>query len=155
MKHPGVRLVVVTGGPGVVKAAMNSGKKAIGAGPGNPPAVVDETANLDEAADASCAAPRSTTTSSASPRRRSSRSTRSPTSSMRQLGADGCLLLDERQVRELEKVVLLEGDSPNKDLVGKNAAVIAEQIGIRGHGTICACCCARSTSSTRSSSTSC
>ncbi len=47
MQHPGVRLVVVTGGPGVVKAAMASGKKVIAAGPGNPPAVVDETADLD------------------------------------------------------------------------------------------------------------
>ncbi|HTP59090.1 MAG TPA: aldehyde dehydrogenase family protein, partial [Spirochaetia bacterium] len=39
MKHKGVTLLVVTGGPGVVKAAMASGKKAICAGPGNPPAV--------------------------------------------------------------------------------------------------------------------
>jgi propionaldehyde dehydrogenase len=46
MKHPRVRLVVVTGGGGVVKAAMNSGKKAICAGPGNPPVVVDETADI-------------------------------------------------------------------------------------------------------------
>ena len=38
MKHPLVRIVVVTGGPAVVKQAMNSGKKAICAGPGNPPA---------------------------------------------------------------------------------------------------------------------
>lgn len=52
MKHPLVRLVVVTGGPVVVKQAMNSGKKVIAAGPGNPPAVVDETANLAKAADA-------------------------------------------------------------------------------------------------------
>jgi acyl-CoA reductase-like NAD-dependent aldehyde dehydrogenase len=50
MKHTGVRLVVVTGGPGVVRAAMGSGKKVIAAGPGNPPAVVDETADLDVAA---------------------------------------------------------------------------------------------------------
>ncbi len=49
MRHPGVRLVVVTGGPAVVKAAMASGKRAIAAGPGNPPVVVDETAHLDEA----------------------------------------------------------------------------------------------------------
>ena len=48
MRHPGVRLLVVTGGPGVVKAAMASGKKVIAAGPGNPPAVVDETADLDD-----------------------------------------------------------------------------------------------------------
>jgi aldehyde dehydrogenase len=50
MSHKGIRLVVVTGGPGVVKAAMNSGKKVIAGGPGNPPALVDETANLDIAA---------------------------------------------------------------------------------------------------------
>ena len=49
MKHPRVRLLVVTGGPGVVQAAMNSGKRAICAGPGNPPAVVDATANIDKA----------------------------------------------------------------------------------------------------------
>src|SRR5208282_4398704 len=49
MKHPGIRLVVVTGGGGVVKAAMESGKRAICAGPGNPPAVVDETADIDRA----------------------------------------------------------------------------------------------------------
>lgn len=49
MTFPGVRLIVVTGGPAVVQAAMNSGKKAICAGPGNPPVVVDETADIDAA----------------------------------------------------------------------------------------------------------
>lgn len=50
MHHPRVRLVVVTGGPGVVEAAMGTGKKVVAAGPGNPPAVVDETADLVRAA---------------------------------------------------------------------------------------------------------
>src|SRR5436309_248156 len=45
-----IRLNVVTGGPGVVKEALAAGKKAITAGPGNPPAVVDETADLEKAA---------------------------------------------------------------------------------------------------------
>jgi acyl-CoA reductase-like NAD-dependent aldehyde dehydrogenase len=49
MHHPGVGLLVVTGGPGVVKAAMGSGKKAICAGPGNPPCVVDSTADIVKA----------------------------------------------------------------------------------------------------------
>lgn len=49
MAHRSVALLVVTGGPGVVKAAMASGKKAICAGPGNPPCVVDETADLVKA----------------------------------------------------------------------------------------------------------
>jgi len=50
MAHPKITLLVVTGGPAVVKTAMKSGKKVIGAGPGNPPAVVDETANIPKAA---------------------------------------------------------------------------------------------------------
>jgi len=47
MKHPGIRILVITGGGAVVKEAMNSGKRAICAGPGNPPIVVDETADLE------------------------------------------------------------------------------------------------------------
>ncbi len=50
MKHPDVNLLVVTGGEGVVRAAMTSGKKTIAAGPGNPPVVIDETADLALAA---------------------------------------------------------------------------------------------------------
>jgi aldehyde dehydrogenase len=48
--HPGVALLCVTGGPGVVRVASKSGKRVIAAGPGNPPVVVDETADLDLAA---------------------------------------------------------------------------------------------------------
>jgi propionaldehyde dehydrogenase len=50
MKHKKIKMLVATGGPGVVKAVLSSGKKAIGAGAGNPPAVVDETADLEKAA---------------------------------------------------------------------------------------------------------
>jgi aldehyde dehydrogenase len=49
-KHRGIAAICVTGGPAVARAAMNSGKRAIVAGPGNPPVVVDETADLDNAA---------------------------------------------------------------------------------------------------------
>ncbi len=45
-----VRLLCVTGGPGVVDAAMKTGKRAICAGPGNPPVLVDNTADIDRAA---------------------------------------------------------------------------------------------------------
>jgi propionaldehyde dehydrogenase len=48
-KHPGIDLIVATGGPAVVNMALTSGKKAIAAGAGNPPVVVDETANLAQA----------------------------------------------------------------------------------------------------------
>jgi aldehyde dehydrogenase len=49
-KHRGVALICVTGGAAVARAALNSGKRAVVAGPGNPPVVVDETADLDRAA---------------------------------------------------------------------------------------------------------
>src|SRR6185295_19900648 len=51
-KHEAVRLLLVTGGPGVVKAAMQTGKRAICAGPGNPPVYVDDTACMTRAARA-------------------------------------------------------------------------------------------------------
>ncbi|MDR0886636.1 MAG: aldehyde dehydrogenase EutE [Clostridiales Family XIII bacterium] len=50
MSHPKVRMLVATGGPGIVKLVMSSGKKAIGAGAGNPPVVVDKTADIKKAA---------------------------------------------------------------------------------------------------------
>ena len=48
--HKLIRLLVCTGGPGVVKAVLSSGKKAIGAGAGNPPVIVDDTADVQKAA---------------------------------------------------------------------------------------------------------
>jgi acyl-CoA reductase-like NAD-dependent aldehyde dehydrogenase len=133
MKHPLVRLVVVTGGPAVVKQAMASGKKVVAAGPGNPPAVVDETANLAKAADAIvrgasldnnivCIAEKEIIAVDAIAK-----------DLVRELQRHGALLLDARQVKDVEKVVL-DGDHVNKDWVGKDAGVIAAAAGIRGHG---------------------
>lgn len=48
--HPKIKLLVCTGGPGVVRAVLSSGKKAIGAGAGNPPVIVDDTADVRKAA---------------------------------------------------------------------------------------------------------
>ena len=79
--HQGVQLLVVTGGPAVARAALASKRRAIVAGPGNPPVVVDATACLDNAAKSIVdRARRSTTTCSASARSRSSPSPRSSTS---------------------------------------------------------------------------
>lgn len=50
MKHPDIPLIAATGGPGVVTAVLSSGKRGIGAGAGNPPALVDETADIRKAA---------------------------------------------------------------------------------------------------------
>lgn len=48
--HRNINMICVTGGPAVARAALKSGKRAVVAGPGNPPVVVDETADLDRAA---------------------------------------------------------------------------------------------------------
>lgn len=51
MKHKDIPLLVATGGPGVVTAVLSSGKRGIGAGAGNPPALVDATADIRKAAE--------------------------------------------------------------------------------------------------------
>jgi acyl-CoA reductase-like NAD-dependent aldehyde dehydrogenase len=133
MKHPDVRLVVVTGGPAVVKQAMNSGKKVIAAGPGNPPAVVDETANLEKAARAIVEGASIDNNIICTAEKEILAVAAIADELVEHLGRSGCLVLGDRQVRELEKVILA-GDSTNKQWVGKNAAAIAAAIGLRGHG---------------------
>jgi len=51
MSHPDIHLIAATGGPGVVTAVLSSGKRGIGAGAGNPPALVDDTADIQKAAE--------------------------------------------------------------------------------------------------------
>lgn len=129
MRHPGVRLLVVTGGPGVVKEAMNSGKKVIAAGPGNPPVVVDETADLEQAADGIvkgvsfdnnivCTAEKEIIAVAAIADR------------LKELMARcGAYELNRDELARLEKVVI-EGQGPNKKWVGKDATLILREIGV-------------------------
>jgi acyl-CoA reductase-like NAD-dependent aldehyde dehydrogenase len=133
MKHPLVRLVVVTGGPVVVKQAMSSGKKVIAAGPGNPPAVVDETANLDKAAGAIVRGASLDNNIVCIAEKEIIAVDSIASELVRRLAAQPVLVLDAHKTRELEKVIL-EGDHVNKAWVGKDAGLIAKQIGIGGHG---------------------
>lgn len=50
LKHKDIHLIAATGGPGVVTTVLSSGKRGIGAGAGNPPVLVDETADIEKAA---------------------------------------------------------------------------------------------------------
>ncbi|MEA4896929.1 MAG: aldehyde dehydrogenase family protein [Christensenellaceae bacterium] len=50
MTHPDVAMLSITGGEAVVAVAMKTGKKVVAAGPGNPPAIVDDTADIPKAA---------------------------------------------------------------------------------------------------------
>lgn len=51
MRHKDIQLIAATGGPGVVTAVLSSGKRGIGAGAGNPPVLVDESADIRKAAE--------------------------------------------------------------------------------------------------------
>ncbi|MEW6250112.1 MAG: aldehyde dehydrogenase family protein [Planctomycetota bacterium] len=48
-QHPGINMLCATGGTAVARAALTAGKRAVVAGPGNPPVVVDETADIGKA----------------------------------------------------------------------------------------------------------
>lgn len=50
MAHKDIPLIAATGGPGVVTSVLSSGKRGIGAGAGNPPVLVDDTADIPKAA---------------------------------------------------------------------------------------------------------
>ncbi len=133
MRHKGIRLITVTGGPGVVKEAMGSGKKVIAGGPGNPPIVVDETANLDVAARGIVAGASIDNNIICTAEKEIIAVASIAEALKERLAKNGCLLLDERQRREVERVVL-EGDHVNKKFVGKNAGEIAKAAGIGHHG---------------------
>ncbi len=136
MKHRGVSILVVTGGPGVVKAAMGSGKKAICAGPGNPPCVVDGTADLvkagrDIVAGASfdnnlvCICEKEVLAVEGIAERLK-----------QEMRANGAFELTGAQIDAVSRLVVPTAkgpraeSAPNKDMVGKDAGKIARAAGI-------------------------
>jgi acyl-CoA reductase-like NAD-dependent aldehyde dehydrogenase len=136
MQHPLVRLVVVTGGPGVVKAAMQSGKRAICAGPGNPPVVVDETADIDKAGrDIVLGA--SLDNNIICVDEKTIIAVGSITDDLiKSMIRHGAVLLTPAQARQAERLLFTEVRGPrqsavvDKTLIGKNADVILSKIGM-------------------------
>jgi aldehyde dehydrogenase len=136
-EHRGIRLLVVTGGPGVARAALESKKRAIVAGPGNPPVVVDETADLDNAAasivrgaaydnNLLCIGEKEVFAVSSIFDRL-----------LDAVAKHGGFRLKAQQVDQLTKLAFGPPEKPgghavlNRELVGKDAAVLAERIGVR------------------------
>ena len=135
MKHRGVAILVVTGGPAVVKAAMASGKKAICAGPGNPPAVVDATADLVKAGrdivsgasfdhNVVCICEKEVLAVATIADRLKE-----------EMRKNGAFELDGAQIEAVTKLVIAEpggpgrDGAPNKSYVGKSAQAIAKAAG--------------------------
>ena len=136
MKHPGIRLLVVTGGPAVVKVAMGSGKKCICAGPGNPPAIVDETADI-EAAAKGIVDGASFDNNTVCVLEKEILAVASIADALKAaMKAHGAYEITSWQMKRLEKVIFQEMHAPpeesvvNKAWVGKDAKVILKEIGI-------------------------
>jgi aldehyde dehydrogenase len=141
--HPDVALLTVTGGPGVVREAMKAGKRVIAAGPGNPPVLVDETADLAAAArhiiegggfdnNLLCISEKEVFVVAAV--------LNEFMAAMRRAGARE---LDDRAIEQLSQAAFeLEGGKGvgcgqarlKRDLVGKDASVLAAAAGVRVPG---------------------
>jgi aldehyde dehydrogenase len=136
MEHKGIRLLVVTGGAPVVRAAMRSGKRAVCAGPGNPPVVVDETANIEQAGrdivrggsfdnNIVCTTEKETFAVDAI-----------CDDLIQAMTRHGALKINRWQLDRLWKAVTVKDRGPrmyadmNKDFIGKNASVLLQVIGI-------------------------
>lgn len=131
MKHPGVRLLVVTGGGGVVQAAMASGKRAIAAGPGNPPAVVDETADIARAARDIVFGASLDNNIICIVEKEIIAVADIADALKREMLAHDAVEIRGRDLRRLEQLLITPDDHVNKDYVGKDAAMILADAGIR------------------------
>jgi acyl-CoA reductase-like NAD-dependent aldehyde dehydrogenase len=129
MKHPGVRLLAVTGGGPVVKAALNSGKRAVCAGPGNPPAVVDETADLKRAARAIIDGASLDNNIVCIVEKEIIAVASIADQLKKELTAAGAYEVKGAELQALEKV-LIEDGHVNRKFVGKNVSVILREIGV-------------------------
>lgn len=136
MHHSGVRLLVVTGGPGVVREALQSGKRAICAGPGNPPVVVDETADLDQAGR-DIVAGASFDNNVICVDEKTIIAVRTIADDLvKSMQNHGAVLLTPAQARQVERLIFTnikgsrQSATVEKTLIGKDASVILSRIGM-------------------------
>lgn len=132
INHPLVRMVVATGGPGIVRKVLSSGKKAIGAGPGNPPVVVDETANIEQAAkDIVSGCSFDNNVPCIAEKEVFAVDSIFDYLMINMKGAGAYEIKDRDTIEKLWKLVSNEkGDSPKVEFVGKSAPYILKKLGI-------------------------
>jgi len=135
-QHRDVSLLCVTGGAGVARAAMRQAKRAIVAGPGNPPVVVDETADLDRAAHSIIRGAAYDNNLLCISEKQVFVVEQVFDAMMAAMERAGAVRLDAREVDALVRVAVTtvgEGDGkhevPSRDFLGQDAAVLARGIG--------------------------
>lgn len=135
-QHRGIPLLVVTGGPAVARAALGAKKRAIVAGPGNPPVVVDETACLQNAADAIVKGAAYDNNLLCVGEKQVFCVESVFDKLMAQMEKAGGFVLNAQQIDALTKKAFKVDPKDNKphvakELVGKDASVLAEAAGVR------------------------
>ena len=130
MNHPGVSMILATGGPGMVKAAYSCGKPALGVGPGNVPCFIEKTAVLKRAVNdlvlsksfdngMICASEQAAIIEAPVYKE-----------VIELMKKAGCYFATKEQIKQLEPVVInLEKGAVNPDIVGKSPAYIASLAG--------------------------
>jgi len=140
MSHAGVRILAVTGGSGVVRQAMMSGKRAICAGPGNPPVVVDETADLELAGRGIVNGASFDNNIVCTDEKEVIAVSSIVDKLLDQMKRHGAYIVNERDFHKIERVIFSEQHGRRqravveKDLIGKNAGEILARAGISCSG---------------------
>jgi aldehyde dehydrogenase len=135
--HRGVRLLLVTGGPAVGRAALRSPKRAIVAGPGNPPVVVDETADLDNAARSIVEGAAYDNNLLCIGEKEVFAVAAIFDELMETMTRHKAVRLDRGQIEKLTNAAFVPSPEDkgklvvNKDYIGQDAAVLAERIGVK------------------------
>jgi propionaldehyde dehydrogenase len=132
MRHPRIALICATGGPAVVDQALSSGKRAIGAAAGNPPVLVDDTAEPAKAAQDIIAGHSFDNNLPCTSEKEVIATSGIAESLMRCFkAAPDAVVLDPGYIPRLENLVLNEQRSgPNPKFIGQNANAILRELGI-------------------------
>jgi aldehyde dehydrogenase len=142
MHHPDVRLLLVTGGPAVVREALKTDKRAVTAGPGNPPAVVDQTADVEKAARDIVAGASFDNNVICTDEKTTIVVETVADHLVRGMGKHGGYVLKQHELKRLEHVIFDELGPPsrpgriNPAWIGKDAGVILAEIGIRADADV-------------------
>jgi propionaldehyde dehydrogenase len=132
MKHPKIALLCVTGGTPVVDVALTSGKRAIGAAAGNPPALVDDTADPEKAARDIVAGHSFDNNMPCTSEKEVVVTAEIADRLLLAFTHANALVLDPKLLPALEAVVLNEKrNGPNRKFIGKNACVILKEWALR------------------------
>lgn len=142
MHHPDVRLLLVTGGPAVVREALKTDKRAVTAGPGNPPVVVDQTADVEKAGRDIVAGASFDNNVICTDEKTTIAVDTVADRLVRAMGQSGGYVLKEHELKRLERVIFTEELQPNRPAhinpawIGKDAGVILGEIGVRVDGDV-------------------